>query len=75
MRFIERFKGKDWDKKSAGEKLARISKGVDIVSLVGGIVALGFAPIIATLAIQSSIVTYAGAEIYEQHKKRKKKKK
>jgi len=66
--------GKNWKEKSTGEKLARVSKAVDVATIVGGLIALGFAPVAAMLAIQTSLITYAGAEVYEQRKKRKKKK-
>ncbi len=65
--------GSDWERKTTGEKLARISKIADVATILGGLIAIGFAPALALLAIQASVVTYAGAEIYEQSKKRKKK--
>ena len=66
--------GKNWEQKSTGEKLARISKLADVATVVGALIFWGLAPVAAMFAIQASVVTYAGAEVYEQHKKRKKKK-
>lgn len=74
MGVTEMLKGRDWERKSTGEKLARISKLADVATMVGALVFWGIAPIVAMFAIQASVVTYAGAEVYEQHKKRKKKK-
>ena len=66
--------GSNWEQKSRSEKLARLSKLVDVASIFAGLLLLGFAPAVANAMIQASVVTYAGAEVYDRHKQRKKKK-
>jgi len=74
MGLKEVIQGRDWDKKTLGEKLARLSKIADLVTIFSGLLLLGFTPALATTLIQASLITYAGGEIYEQHQKRSKKK-
>ncbi|OGM04994.1 hypothetical protein A2715_00740 [Candidatus Woesebacteria bacterium RIFCSPHIGHO2_01_FULL_39_32] len=74
MSLRERLLGSDHERKSTGEKLSRISKLIDVGTIFAALVFGGLAPALANTLIQASVVTYAGAEVYEQHKKRKRKK-
>ena len=58
--------------KSPGEKLTRISKMVDIATIVGALIFAGLSPVLATTVIEFSVVTLAGAEIVESEIKRRK---
>ncbi|OGM20229.1 hypothetical protein A2714_02435 [Candidatus Woesebacteria bacterium RIFCSPHIGHO2_01_FULL_38_9] len=74
MGFKEILKGRDWEQKSWSERLARLSKIFDIGTVFLVLVAGGMAPALANAVLSGSVITYAGAEMYDSHKQRKKKK-
>lgn len=66
--------GSNWDKKSMGEKMSRVSKMIDVGTVFAALIASGVAPALASAAITASVTTYAGAEMYDSTSKRRKRK-
>lgn len=74
MGIAERLFGKEGDKKVTPEKLARLSKLVDVGTVFLALVFGGMNPALANTLIQASVATYAGAEVVESEIKRRKNK-
>ena len=60
---------RDW-----GKDIVNVSRGIDAATIVGALIFGGLSPALATLAIEASVVTFAGGEIADAHLKRRKKK-
>lgn len=73
MGFKEILLGSNWEQKGNVEKLARISKVIDVGTIFVALVLGGMAPALANTFIQASVVTYAGGEVVESRLERKNK--
>ena len=72
MSLKEVFLGSNWDELSTSEKFARISKRADVATILGGLITMGIAPVIALTAIQASLFTGSLGQISEDYLKRRK---